>query len=244
MNSDNFFSREYAIKSYECDCNGVLRIVTLMNIFQDVADSHASKMGVGIEHCLNHGLAWVGSNYHIKISRMPTWHERIVVKTWPSGKNKLIATRDFLVEDEKGNAIIVASSQWVLIDFAKKRPVPLENNLPEYQLTEKRSLDTDFPKYNAPENADITASFKVRYDDIDVNKHVNNSIYPVWATECIDSDFRMAHQPQEIEISFKKECHHGESVEVKTQFDGKTTLHSIVVPADNREVARLRILWK
>ena len=49
---------------------------------------------------------------------------------------------------------------------------------------------------------------------------------------------------KEIEISFKKECHYGESVEVKTQFDGKTTLHSIVVPADNREVARLRILWK
>ena len=244
MKPDTFFSREYKIKSYECDCNGFLRIVTLMNIFQDVADSHASIMGIGIEHCIEHGLAWIGSNYHIKISRMPTWHERIVVKTWPSGKNKLIATRDFLIEDDKGNVIIIASSQWVLIDFAKKRPVPLENNLPEYMLTEERSLETDFPKYNAPENTDIQKSFMVRYDDIDVNKHVNNSIYPVWATECIDNDFRMIHQPQEIEISFKKECHYGEIVEVRTQLCEKTSIHSVVVTAENREVARLRILWK
>lgn len=244
MNNSGYFSREYAIKSYECDCNGKLRIITLMNIFQDVADSHASKIGVGIEHCLANGLAWVGSNYHIKISRMPEWHEKIVVKTWPSGKSKLIATRDFRVEDANGNTIIVASSQWVLIDFAKKRPVALENNLPEYPLIEERSLDTDFPKYDAPKRDDFIQSVKVRYDDIDVNKHVNNSIYPLWATECVGNDFRAEHQPIELEISFKKECCYGDSVKIRTQVEEKTTLHSITVPADNREVARLRILWK
>lgn len=65
------FVREYLIRSYECDCNGTLRIVALMNIFQDIADSHAEQLGIGMEHCLKHGLAWVGSNYHIKINRMP-----------------------------------------------------------------------------------------------------------------------------------------------------------------------------
>ena len=36
-------SREYHVKSYECDRNGTLRLLTLMNIFQDTADTHASN---------------------------------------------------------------------------------------------------------------------------------------------------------------------------------------------------------
>ena len=58
-------------QSYECNRDGTLRLLTLMNIFQDTADTHASNLGVGIEHCLAHGLAWVGSNYQVAIDRMP-----------------------------------------------------------------------------------------------------------------------------------------------------------------------------
>ena len=54
--------KEYLIRTYECDRNENLRLLTLMNIFQDVADSHASAMGLGLEYCLSKGVAWVGSN--------------------------------------------------------------------------------------------------------------------------------------------------------------------------------------
>lgn len=238
------FVREYSIRSYECDRNGLLRIVALMNIFQDVADSHASDLGVGIEHCLQHGLAWVGSNYHIKINRMPKWHEKIVVNTWPSAEKKIGAIRDFEVKDERGDIIIVASSQWILIDFARKRPLFLRDNLPQYQVIEERTLCTDFPKIPLPERNDITHNFRVRYDDIDVNHHVNNAIYPLWATESVDADFRLNHQPHEIEVSFKKECLYGESVEVVTQVDNLTTLHCLTAGDEKHEIARLRISWK
>lgn len=43
------FIREYPIRSYECDKNGQLRLITLLNIFQDAADSHANKMGLGYD---------------------------------------------------------------------------------------------------------------------------------------------------------------------------------------------------
>ena len=101
-------SREYHVKSYECDRNGTLRLLTLMNIFQDTADTHASLLGVGIEHCLAHGLAWVGSNYQIEIERMPAWHEKITVESWPAAEKKLGAVRDFVIRDEKGTPIIRA----------------------------------------------------------------------------------------------------------------------------------------
>ena len=238
------FIREYKLRSYECDRNGTLRIVALMNIFQDVADSHASLLGIGIEHCLQHGLAWVGSNYHIKIERMPAWHEQITVCTWPSAEKKISAIRDFEVRDEQQNIIIRASSQWVLIDFAKKRPVSLRDNLPDYQPIEERALDSDFPRIESLQRNDVQKIFEVRYDDIDVNTHVNNAVYPLWATESVTNDFRLTHQPEEIEIAFKKESLYGENIESDTQIDENISLHSLIAGDDRREVARLKITWK
>ena len=158
------FIREYPVRSYECDRDGQLRLITLLNIFQDVADSHANQMGLGYDFCQTKGLAWVGSNYHIGIDRLPRWHETIKVITWPCEERRLGAIRDFRVEDETGHPIIVAASQWILIDFAKKRPVGLRENLPDYQVIPERALETDFAKLPQPEKEDTTTEFKVRYD--------------------------------------------------------------------------------
>ena len=84
--------KEYLIRTYECDRNENLRLPTLMNIFQDVADSHASTLGLGLEDCLSKGLAWVGSNYYLQIARLPKMHEKIKVQSWPAVEKKLAAT--------------------------------------------------------------------------------------------------------------------------------------------------------
>lgn len=236
--------KEYQIRTYECDKNSNLRVLTLMNILQDMADSHASSIGLGLEFCLRKGFAWVGSNYHIKIERLPMLHENIRVVTWPSAEKKLGAVRDFVVCDASGNIIITASSQWILIDFVRKRPISLKENLPEYTVIPERALETDFPKLPEPERADCQRRFSVRFDDIDINRHVNNAVYPLWATEAVDHDFRDNHVPCELEIAFKKEGHLGEDVDITTELEGQTSLHSVTALSDGRELARLRIKWK
>jgi len=235
---------DYQIRSYECDHNGTLRLIALMNILQDAADTHASNLGVGIEYCVEHGFAWVGSNYHVKINRMPKWHEKITITSWPSAEKKLGAIRDFRVTDEKGDAIIIASSQWILINFATKRPVVLRDNLPVYKVLEERSLETEFTRIPELEREDLKTGFKVRYDDIDVNNHVNNAVYTLWASESVDPEFRFKHSPVELEIAFKKEGLYGEDIEVVTQADGMTSLHSVKAKTDGRELAKVKILWK
>ena len=237
-------SVDYFIKSYECDCNGNLRLLTLMNIFQDVADTHASRLGVGIEHCKKNGLAWVSANYIIKIQRMPKWHEKITVSSWPAVEKKLGAIRDFEIYDENHNIIICATSQWILIDFAKRRPVCLRDNLPDYQVLPERALNLDFCKIEEPEQIDYLQLFEIRYDDIDVNRHVNNAVYPLWAMEAVPHDFRLNHSPVLVEIAFKKEALFGEKVIVKSQIKHLQTLHTIWAENDNRELAKVKIEWK
>lgn len=238
------FSKEYNIRTYECDKNSHLRILTLMNILQDMADSHATDLNLGLEFCLANGLAWVGSNYQVRIKRLPGLHETIKVVTWPAEEKKIGAVRDFIVYDEAGEVIIVASSQWILIDFARRRPVSLRAHLPEYTVIAERSLPTTFEKLPEPERVDMVKTFAVRFDDIDINNHVNNAVYPLWATEAVPMALRETHFPAEIEIAFKKEGHLGEDVEIATQIDGIVTLHVIKALSDDRELARLRINWQ
>lgn len=236
--------KNYEIRSYECDKYGNLRLITLMNIFQDIADSNASEIGVGLDFCSEHGLAWVGANYHIIINKYPRLHQKITVLSWPAVEKKFGAYRDFIILDESGNIMVKASSQWILINFAKKRPVNLRDHLPEYSVIPERAIETEFPKIDISQDIDCRQEFKIRFDDIDFNGHVNNAVYPLWATEASGDDFRVRNEPQEIEIVFKKEAFLGEKAAVESSIKPPLSSHLIKSATDNRELARVKIHWR
>ena len=105
---------------------------------------------------------------------------------------------------------------------------------------------TEFPQIPDLERIDYPAKFRVRYDDIDLNRHVNNAVYALWACEAVDSEFRVKHTPHCIEIAYKKEGYLNEKIMVETQFDNLTTTHSIKTydGENNRELARALVTWK
>ncbi len=234
----------HTVKIYECDRKKQLRLHCLFNLFQDAADMHADALGVGYEYCLSRGIGWGGANYHFKINRLPLWQEKIVLTTWASGKTAVSGIRDFKAETENGELLFFASSQWALISLETLRPVAVAKNLPGYTLHNERMIDTVFPAIPLPENEDSAAPFAVRYDDIDINDHVNNAVYPLWAAESVSHDFRKAHEIAEMEIAFKKPAVFDDDITVFTQTDGLTTTHRIASPDKSKDFSRVRIHWK
>lgn len=214
-----------------------------MNILQDAADSHADILGVGCEYCLSKGLAWVAANYHIKLHRTPKIHEHLTIETWPSEEKKLGAIRDYLMKDDDGNIILQASTQWVLINFETKRPQLLRANLPIYDVIPEKADSFEYTKLPLPEKFDFSAEFTVRFDDIDINNHVNNAVYPLWMSEAVPAEFRDTHTVSELEISFKKEVLVGEKIKVKTYLDGLKSFHQVISAEDERELARAEFTW-
>ena len=236
------FCKNYSIRSYECDKHQNLRLLTLMNILQDAADSHADKLGVGYEFCSSHGLAWVAANYHVKILRAPKIHENIVIHTWPSEERKLSAIRDYEITDDCGNILVQASTQWVLISAETKRPQPLRTHLPSYDILPEKADLHEFAKLSLPENYDIEKQFAVRFDDIDVNNHVNNAVYPVWISEAVDNSFRDSHTVAEIELIFKKPAVAGEMITVSSTIEDNISRH-LVTADDGRELVHAAFKW-
>lgn len=238
------YKKEYHVKSYEVDCHGFLRIVSLMNFLQEAAVESADALGFGFEVCRDKGVAWVGSNYLVKIERLPKIEERIVIDTWPAEGKLWGAIRNFLVKDEAGNVIIKARSQWVLIDIERRRPVILSKYFPEYNFIDEQVMEDDFSKLSLIEQPDNVKDILVRFDDIDINNHVNNAVYPLWASEGLDVKYRKNHVPTEIEVCFKKEALLGERVEVRSVLSGDESYHSIIDQSCGAELAECRFVWK
>ena len=234
----------HIVKVYESDRKGELHLRNLFNLFQDAADRHADVLGCGYEFCRTHGVGWVGANYHLKINRMPRRHESFVLTTWASGRTAVCGIRDFKAVDEQGELLLYASSQWALIDLNSKRPVSVAKNLPDYQLHAERMIDTKFPAIILPDLFSTELHFPVRYEEIDLNNHVNNAVYPVWAAEGVSHDFRLKHDIAEMEIAFKKPAVFDDEIVVFTQTEGATTIHKIASAGEEKEFARVRILWK
>ena len=88
-----------------------------------------------------------------------------------------------------------------------------------------------FKKVHEPERIDYTEEFKIRFDDIDVNQHVNNANYIVWAFETLPKEFKDTHKIKTLDMVFKKEIKFGNTVVSEAQIDDN--LAKIVVKNKN-----------
>lgn len=215
------------LQAYQCDRYGNMRPLILMNELQGMGDKHAEALGVGYEYCQAHGIAWVVTHYLVDIIEMPTEREELTLQTWPSCQDALRATRDFEIRGADGRLLVRATSQWVLIDMARRRPLRLDENLPRWTVNECRAWNRQFEKFPDFE-AQTTHVMKCRFDDIDVNQHINNAVYAVWATESVGYEYRNQHKLRTIELNFKKEINPDTpQVSIDVRIDGLTSMHKI-----------------
>lgn len=221
------YTEEKQLKTYQTDRYGYIRPLMLMNELQALADNHAESLGCGRTFCMEKGIAWVVTHYLVDIIELPREAETLIFTTWPSGQDALRATRDFEVRGTDGRLLIRATSQWILIDIAARRPLKLAEHLPHWDLVRQRAYDRAFEKFPDFE-PQKTRARACRYDDVDVNQHINNAVYAVWATEAVGFDFRNKHKMRGIELNFKKEISPDTSeVQVDTSIDGMTSHHKI-----------------
>lgn len=234
--------KERQLKTYQCDRYGFLRPVALMNKLQGLAGIHADMLGVGREYCASHNIAWVLTHMFVDIVDMPRAEEKLVYSTWPSVTSAVRSERDFEVKDANGKLKLRAISQWVLIDLHTRRPVRITDFLPDWQGLPERVWNREFDKGTdfIPTKICVMAC---RYDDIDVNQHVNNSVYTIWATESVGFEYRNAHKLRGIDLYFEHEINpHTPTVRVEVAFDGNITRHKIMT--NEVEHAKVICYWQ
>jgi medium-chain acyl-[acyl-carrier-protein] hydrolase len=209
-------SEDTLVTSADTDFTRTLKPGALVNFHIQVAWHHAQNLGFGIDFLHENALVWMLSRMHIKIYCYPHWDEYIKLQSWPKGIRRLFYLRDFRFFDQQNNIISEATSEWLIINLASRRP-KLYN--PDHNIfqenTGKHALEGEVPVLSTPmSEADIFAN-KVVYSDVDLNQHLTTTRYVDWMFDCFDLDFLKQNPYSELVLNFIKEIPYGSKVEIR-----------------------------
>ncbi len=216
----------------------------LLRLLQESATEHANILGVGFEKLLPMNLGWALSKLLLEVDGLPKWGERLYVETWPSIRSKVAAYREFTAKTREGRLVLRARSQWVVFDTLKRKIARLDV-LPKWETDESRpAMDADLSApIQKPEFINSRIQSCARTDDIDLNGHVNNAIYLVWALDSLPPDFPCCLVPRTVRINFLEEVMPSDLVDVICSCANNRSIHSVIKKNDSRECARLSIDW-
>lgn len=244
--SKYFWAKTYPIAYYEMDFNQTLKPSALLNFLQDMATKNAEMLGFGPSFVFSNNYAWFLIKYHMEFDEYPCALDEIVIKTEARGYSKLIANRDFEIWTTDNKRLGRVASNWMLIDLEAKRPLNLSKTIDFMPNYEKRETDLEFNKLSAPEKIDYEKTFEIRYDDIDVNQHVNNANYIIWAFETLPYEFRIEHKLKTLDIIYKKEIAFGHSIisQVELNIKTKTSNHLVKNASTDEELCLVSATWE
>ncbi|MGG7144442.1 acyl-[acyl-carrier-protein] thioesterase [Clostridium nigeriense] len=243
------YEKEYELHYYDVDRNLKGNMSTIINILSDIGTKQSEELGSGMESLIENNMTWVFYNYHVKIFRNPTYGEKLMVKTEAVGFKKFYALRNYEIKDSNGNVIVIANAIFLLINIEKRRMMRIpKDQYQVYGVDGDMQEDFKIPKLETITEHKYEDTFKIRYSDIDSNKHVNNTKYIDWAIETLPEEIVNNYTLDEIKVTFEKECKYGETVRVLTDIreeegDSLVTIHKIET-LDNRELTRLIGCWK
>ncbi len=245
ISKQGIWKDRYRIHSYEVGTDGIVRLSSLCNYLQESAWNHATDLKVGYQDLLKNGNIWVLSRLYIKIKEYPRWGDEILVKTWPKGIERLFALRDFEILNTMGDCIGSATTKWLIVNRKSKRPQkpdPYFQDIP--LLMSKHAVDTNLEKLPPVKEEDQSYSLSIRYSDLDVQNHVNNTKYIEWVLDGYSLEKHKSHLIHTYEINYLSETVYGEELLIRYQrSSGAEGVFFIngVNKNDNREIFRARL---
>jgi medium-chain acyl-[acyl-carrier-protein] hydrolase len=205
----------FKVRSYEADYNNRLKISSVFNFMQIAAGLNANELKFGYDQLTPQGLFWVLSRVVLEWNGNIHFDEDVIIETWPSGVEKLFATRDFKILDSAGNIIGKAKTAWLVMDEKTARPVFLDKvsfPLPNFDI--QPAIEKMPGKIAEPAEKLSLGSRCAVYADIDVNQHVNNAKYIEYVYDAIPESLRLHTGSIRLQINYLKELKINDTFEI------------------------------
>lgn len=238
-------SETYRVRGYDVDLHKLASIPTIIQMMHDTAMEHVLKLGLSAIELDPMGLGWVLVRQQLQVFQQPVLGQTVRVNTYPSGRDRAFAYRDFLLEDEAGQTLASASTTWLLMDINTRRiaryPEFINDWLERTQVSEHLPRPrTDLPVLLEPQ---VRKSFRVNWHDLDFNRHLTNFYYQKWMLETTPTGILENYQLQEYHIQFKGESLLDDTVEALSQeIEPGVFAHSI--RKDGQEITSGWTKWK
>ena len=201
---------EYSIPFGEVDTKNEVFLPALWNLMQETAWHDADHLKVGYSDLAEQKYFWVLSRLSIHMDEYPGWGEKIKVGTWLAGMGRLFALRHFSIANLKGDPLGEAKSAWLVLDLKSRRPQRIEPVFKHLlHLFDDLPFAEEPEKLPAPVRSKMEKSYTVRYSDIDMHHHVNNTKYIEWVLDHYPFEMHREYHIHTFEINFLAESSHG-----------------------------------
>jgi acyl-ACP thioesterase len=180
----------------------------------DIAGLHADHIGVGFKSTYEKGLYWVILYEEFEILNnniKPT--DDVKVLTWPTYKDprKLEYEREVVFKNKDDDTLIIARSNWVLIDIVNRNISRAEMSF-EGEYLDKTNYNTKAKRKLNLKLGEVLKTYehKVSKSDLDHNRHMNNCKY-------LDIVLNMSDDMtiRKCEVAFIKEARLDDIIKVK-----------------------------
>lgn len=188
-----------------------LRPSVLLRWIQEISIAHTEALGAGRAKTLDKGVLWVVARIKLQASRLPDYDENVTLKSWAGPTMRVLFPRHYVLEDEKGNAIVRASAVWLLMD-AKERRMAFPDEYGVAVPGTSQEGELSLPTGVSLAEQKNSKTFEVAYSQVDINKHMNNSKYLDEMEDVLGGEYLRTHQLATLEIEFKSEIKLGEKV--------------------------------
>ncbi len=234
----------FNVHTYEVDALGRMSLPVIGSLLQEAASRHATHLGWGYDFLISNQYIWVLTALRLDLKKDPQWNDEITIATWPSGKNRLYYYRDFRIGNKQGECLGTATTNWIILDVKSRRPARVQ--IPEpIDYNEMENLYESAPrKRPLSETIEPVETIDVRFDDLDINLHVNNIRYFDWILRSIDSDYRRKHRMKMFEIHFLSEATDSDSVTISLHRDGHLMQHLLTRQTDQKPLTQAVSEWE
>lgn len=233
-----------SVESFDIDCAGRLKPHALFAHLLNAAWKHANGTPFGFEELGGRGLMWVLAKLQLSVASMPRWGEAYSIETWGKGTERFYALRDFRVLSPRGEKLASATSAWMILDRASRRPQRMDEMREVFPWRpEDSEMETDLSRLPGVESGGERASFRAAFSDIDVNGHVTAARYLQWVLDSFSRDLLQNGSVRRIDINFLAEAMLDDEVVVRIEAVDGSQACSVYRPRDQRDLCRARIGW-
>ena len=216
----------------------------ILELFENVSSHHSDMVGYGVLNRKENGFTWILSDWNVKVIRRPKYGDELWVNTWARYINgelkKAYTYRDFEILDENGDACVIATSKWAVINTETRRIIHIDDNIMAKYEMENKSVfeEQELERLKEPSEFDHTVEYGVKSSDVDFIGHVHNLNYIDLAYNTLPENVYNSRPFDEFRISYKKEIKTGEKIQCKYTrendrhiiclYDEQDKLHSII----------------
>lgn len=206
------FSTEFTVDIHDVDFNGVVRYSSLMRYIQSAAQTQLTLNGMSYEALREEGVAFLLSRIRTEFTRPIRAYQPLRAITYPceNESQRFSFLRCYRLETPEGETVGRAASVWALINTDTHALIRVSDF--DLRLPTLAPLDLTLNRFHVPATLRTLGHYPVLYDDLDQNRHMNNTRYADLYAAFLPMDGRRIDS---MAINYLSEAPMGEVLEVQ-----------------------------